>query len=680
MKSKKGLITVLIIVIVIIGFLGYYYFNKQDRNNTLTVNEKNWIESNKNRLIDLSIPSDIPVLSNSGDGVIFDFLADLEKDTGLDFNKISYSNNEKPESDYSIKDVDNMSKKDVLIFKDNYTLVSKNRIKYTATSEINHLSVGVLKDKVDIINKYLDGSEEITYKVYTNTDSMINDVKNGTIDLAAVPKLSNLSSILKSKDLNIAYNITEYTEDYVLSLGNEKTLNKIISKYYKKWSKENFNDSFNKNLVDSYFTIKKTDDQEQAKFRGKRYNYGFVVNSPFDLTTNNGLKGYNHSLLSNFAKATNIELDYKKYSSIDALVKDFGSNKLDIIFDYNSNDKYNMDVYNTVSVFDEKIVIIANQKTNKAINSINSLINETVYTIENSKIDSYLNENGIKTKTFSSVNKLIRHLKKNDIAAIDYYTYDYYIRDDLNNFKNLYTFNLDKDYTFVCRDTSTNKTFNELLNFYLSFENTNQMINDSYKELLEYNTNSKLFRILIAVFSALLIALIGFITSKIIKRHKNPYSKLTKEDKLRYIDNMTSLKNRNYLNDNIDVWESSKVYPQSIIIIDLNNIAYINDNFGHSEGDKVITEGAGILITNQIPNSEIIRTNGNEFLIFVIGQDEKAIITYIRKLHKEFKNISHGFGAAIGYSMIYDEIKTIDDAVNEATIDMRNNKDEDKQA
>lgn len=680
MKHKKLLVILIIIIALIIGVFGYYYFGKQDKNNTLTVNEKNWIENNKNRLIDLSIPSDTPILSNSGDGVIFDFLADLEKDTSLDFNKLSYTNKEKPTSDYAIKAVDHKSKNDILIYRDNYVLISKNRIKYTNTTEINHLKIGAPKDKIDLINKYLKGSYEITYKPYDNTDIMINDIKNGTIDLAALPKISNLSAILKDKNLNIVYNITECTEDYVLSLGNEKTLNNILNKYYKKWSKENFENDFNNNLADSYFTITKIDDQEQAKFRSKRYNYGFVVNSPFDITTNNGLKGYNHSLISNFAKSTNIEIDYKKYSNIDALVKDFGSNNLDLIFDYNSNDKYNMDVFKTVSVYDEKISLITNQKTEKTINSVNSLSNETVYTIKNSKIDSYLKENGIKTKTFTNINNLINHLGKNDLAAIDSFAYDYYIRSDLNNFKELCTFNLDKDYTFVSRDTSTNKTFNELFNFYLSFEDTNKIINNSYKELLNYNNNSKLFKVLIIVFSAILVAIICFITNKIIKRHKNPYPKLTKEDKLRYIDNLTSLKNRNYLNDNIDVWDNSKVYPQSIIIIDLNNIAYINDNFGHSEGDKVITEGAGILIKNQIPNSEIIRTNGNEFLIFTIGQDEKAIITYIRKLHKEFKNISHGFGAAIGYSMIYDEIKTIDDAVNEATIDMRNNKDEDKMA
>ena len=63
-------------------------------------------------------------------------------------------------------------------------------------------------------------------------------------------------------------------------------------------------------------------------------------------------------------------------------------------------------------------------------------------------------------------------------------------------------------------------------------------------------------------------------------------------------------------------------------------------------------------------------------MIFMVGHDEKDVITYIRKLNREFKDLSHGFGAAIGYSMITDEIKTIDDAINEATSDMKNNKEE----
>jgi len=163
---------------------------------------------------------------------------------------------------------------------------------------------------------------------------------------------------------------------------------------------------------------------------------------------------------------------------------------------------------------------------------------------------------------------------------------------------------------------------------------------------------------------------------KIVKNSKKQKNGINKENKLKYIDMLTSLKNRNYLNDSIEKWDESGIYPQAIIIVDLNNIAYINDNYGHTEGDSVITEAANILIKNQLEQTEIMRTNGNEFLIYLVEYEEKQIVSYIRKLNKEFKELAHGFGAAIGYSMITDGLKTIDDAINEATLDMRTNKEE----
>ena len=51
------------------------------------------------------------------------------------------------------------------------------------------------------------------------------------------------------------------------------------------------------------------------------------------------------------------------------------------------------------------------------------------------------------------------------------------------------------------------------------------------------------------------------------------------------------------------------------------------------------------------------------------------VFTALVILNKELKDLPYGFGAAIGYSMIDDEIKTVDDAINEATIEMRMDKE-----
>ena len=176
-------------------------------------------------------------------------------------------------------------------------------------------------------------------------------------------------------------------------------------------------------------------------------------------------------------------------------------------------------------------------------------------------------------------------------------------------------------------------------------------------------------------YIVLLVGAVLFLMFKFNKRVKVT-KKIKKEDKMLYLDVMTNLKNRNYLNDNLSYWEENKVYPQAIVVVDLNSISVINDTKGHEEGDKQIQSAASILIKTQRENSEIIRTDGNEFLIYLVGYEENQIVTYVNKLMKEFKNLPYEYGASVGYFMITSESTTIDDAINEAVLKMRENKGE----
>jgi uncharacterized protein YxeA len=83
MKDKKKIIigSIILVVIAIISLGGYYFLNREDEQTTLTLLEKQWIESNKNKVFDFGVLSDIPVFSVEGDGAVFDFFAAIEKDT-----------------------------------------------------------------------------------------------------------------------------------------------------------------------------------------------------------------------------------------------------------------------------------------------------------------------------------------------------------------------------------------------------------------------------------------------------------------------------------------------------------------------------------------------------------------------------------------------------------------------
>ena len=672
MNKKIGIIA--IIVILVLGSIGVVrFFTKEDQKTTLTVVEKKWIEDNKNKVIDFSALNNIPIVSDNGSGLLFDFLNALETDTELEFNKLSYESNSNPQSNYSLTKKEKIDSNDLLLYQDNYVLVTKEKEYYTDIDEIKDLNIGLLNNDSEKIQEYLVGSTNITYKPYNTNDELLTALNNNEVNAIALPKLDYLENILNN-DKYISYNITEYKINYVITLGDNDRLNKILTKYFDKWQETEYSNSLNKYLANTYFTYKEISEKNQTEFRSRRYTYGFVTNAPYDININGSLKGLNHELINNFAETAGIEIDYKQYSSIENILKDFEAGKIDLILNNFNNSGLKLETYKTIPVYDSKITIITNKDTDLVVNNISSLKEYTVLTIKRSKIARYLKANDIKTKEFDNIKDLIANIKSLQIAAIDEYTYDYYVRSDLKDFKNLQTLDMNNNYGFISKEN--NKILNEFFDFYLSFINTKEKILGSYKDLLLSNNNNKNLQLILSCIVIVLLAIAGIITKIIFGKKKDINSKLSKTDKLRYVDTLTSLKNRNYLNDNMTAWDNSEAYPQSVIIIDLNNIAYINDNFGHAEGDKIIVEAASILINHQLKDSEILRTNGNEFLIFIIGHDEKSVVTYIRKLNKEFKELSHGFGAAIGYSMINDEIKTIDDAINEATIDMRNNKEE----
>lgn len=672
MKKNTLLVIIITAVIAVLSILTYTVFFKEDKNNTLTIAEKRWIESNKNNVIDLGILNDVVLLNYNGEGLFLDFIKDLEENTNLSFNKVSYSKDNKNE--YSLIRKKEFSEKDILIYQDNYVLISKERGKFTSLNKLDGLVIGVKETDLEQANSFLRA--DVTFKSFDTDEKMFEEIslEDSNLDAIVVSKLDFVKKIDPEKPLYIIYDITEMTDNYVLTLGKEEKLNTIFNKYYSKWQEEKYADSKNLHLTNNYFSIMNIDEQSQVKFRSKRYAYGYIDNLPYDTEIDEEMYGINNAIISSFADFANIEIIYQNYANSKALKEAFKKNELDFYFDNYDYTEYDMDTYQTVSPFEETIVIISKLSNKITINSIRSLQNKEVLTISGSAIEEYLADNKITVKSYKTVSDLIKKSSDDSILALNLANYNYYVRKELSKFKVDYQIDLTKDYNYLIRNIKNNEIFVDYFDFYLTFVNTKELINEGYNTLLNVSNSNQLNKIVYS-FLTIIIGLLAiiFVYKKLPVGKKKT---LTKEDKLRYVDMLTSLKNRNYLNDNIEKWDESEIYPQAIVIIDLNNIAYINDNYGHTEGDNVIKEAANVLITNQIPSSDIIRTNGNEFLIYLIGYDEKQIVSYIRKLSKEFKNLSHGFGSAIGYSIITDAIKTIDDAVNEATLDMRNNKED----
>ena len=200
------------------------------------------------------------------------------------------------------------------------------------------------------------------------------------------------------------------------------------------------------------------------------------------------------------------------------------------------------------------------------------------------------------------------------------------------------------------------------------------------KGISSYNKVAKKNSIVgkIAEYSIIIIIVSSYIF--VLKKKKEKTikinTKVKKEDRIKYIDLLTSLKNRNYYNEKVNLWNKNTIYPQACIVLDINELKNLNDTLGHEEGDKLIQRVANALIKTQIDNSEIMRTDGNEFFVYLVGYPEKQVLSYIKKLIKEFKKLDYEPGVAMGFSMIEDDSKLVEDAFNEASVRMRDNKEE----
>ena len=677
-KKRKIILIALFLVAIVAGIVVFLFLDNKDKN-ALDLSENKWVEANKQNVIDVAVINEIPVVSNNGVGIFYDYIDYVSKELSLNFNTVSFKLDDEINYDYSMKIVDEPAKGDLVLLTDYMVLISKNDVTYSTLSQIPQSRIGVLKADKELMEKYFDSTKVqlVEYETYADLKNAMEMSENNTKPVDSIIILKNLlTEAIISSDYKVSYYFNDIVRYVVVKTQGNETLNSILIKKFNKWLDTEYTSRFNTQLLDLYFDLKQISDADQKQLKSKNYSYGFINYGIYNYLDKTEISGMSGLVLKNFHDFSGLSITYTQYNSMKKLLENFNSKKIDFILNLSSN--YENDVYNTVGVFDKRLVVVSGLKNKDTINSTYSLKGKKVSTIKNTSIEEFLNKYEAKIKSYNNMGDMARDFGPNDITILDIENYNYYKSTSFKDCKINYLFDIDEKYDYVVNDTESNKVFEELFDFYLNYMHIDDLVYNNYEDIAYENTNIIFVLTVIILILCIYVAIDFYTHFKVILKTFKVRKKdnLTKEEKIKYIDQLTSLKNRAYLNSKIESWDESEVYPQAIIIIDLNNIAYINDNYGREEGDKVITEAANILIQNQLQNSEIIRTDGNEFLIYMVGYNEKQIIAYLRRLAKELKNLSHGFGAASGYSIITDAIKTIDDAVNEATLDMKNNKED----
>jgi len=670
LANKKIIIGIVIAIIVLIGIgIGTYFILKDEYK--LTVEEKEWITKNISTVQNINVPNNIDIFGSAGSGVIYDFLADLENEYGLKINKITYNIGEEV-GEGSFKTVYEPQEDDTVFYKGHYVVISKNKKVISSINQLSNKQVGILTADANRIKQYMSSISNTLITEFDTSTSLLEALSTeDKIEYAIVPLEENLTSILTS-NYYIDFHISDLNKYLIYDTKGNDTFSSILGKYAHSWNKEKLDESINKNELETFVRALSISAKEMANIQAKKYSYGFVNNSPYEVLSGGNYGGIVSEYLTRFSKFSNVEFTSTRYKSFSKFTEAIANKRIDIFYNYyNLNSKY----AKIDSLMNISFVIVAKENNDTIINSLSSLTNKEIYVQGNSLIEKNISSlGGIDLKTYENEKDLKKLSKKDHILLLDKQVFEYYKKSFLSNYTVRYTNTLSDTYNFYVNGTDT---FKLLFNKYIQTLDPQEItIKGNYNHTYTIKSGTVLGKVtrysLIVLLAFIIILYLVYRSTKKIKITR----RIKKEDKMKFIDQLTSLKNRNYLNENIANWNKNTIYPQATIIIDLNAVRSINDQLGYEQGDVQIKAAANVLIKTQLDNTDIMRTDGNEYLIYLVGYQEKQVVSYIRKLYKEFKNLPYEHGASIGYSMITNDAKTIEDSINESVEDMRKKKEE----
>ena len=93
-NNKANKIVVLSIIgVLLLVCLIVFILNYTKDSSSFSLLEKNWINNHKNGVVDVSVYNDVPIYGEDGEGIIFSFLEEFTNSYDIQFNKVSYLQN-----------------------------------------------------------------------------------------------------------------------------------------------------------------------------------------------------------------------------------------------------------------------------------------------------------------------------------------------------------------------------------------------------------------------------------------------------------------------------------------------------------------------------------------------------------------------------------------------------------
>ena len=211
MKKNKKIVLIctficLIVIGTVVGIIMYL------RANTLTVNEKKWIDENsqKQTLLSINVLNNSSVFGSDGTGVFYDFLDSFAEKYNLNINKVTF-NYGSVNGAVSLNLKQSLTDNDEVFYEDHYVLIGNNSEIITNLSDISNSNIAILNNDLSNVSKYLT-SYSLNYKTYEDIDSLFTSMNENKY--AIVPLHLYLNNIFNNNK-EIIYHFSEINIYYV---------------------------------------------------------------------------------------------------------------------------------------------------------------------------------------------------------------------------------------------------------------------------------------------------------------------------------------------------------------------------------------------------------------------------------------------------------------------------------
>lgn len=129
---------------------------------------------------------------------------------------------------------------------------------------------------------------------------------------------------------------------------------------------------------------------------------------------------------------------------------------------------------------------------------------------------------------------------------------------------------------------------------------------------------------------------------QLLGRDIEPKDSMTRRDQEIYLDSMTNVYNRRFLDETLQTEIADRretLTSVGVLFLDVDEFKSINDAYGHAAGDKAIVHVANSLKDSVRGADYVIRLGGDEFLVILLDPSESAFESLAERIQQSIQPI-----------------------------------------